>query len=494
MNVYLFYVSNNRLWRYFPNSVLALANPIIKAGFNPIIVDTALQDWRAVPIVDPLFIGFSAYTDANISVAVTIAKEMRGSYPQLKLAWGGPHVIMLPEQTIKHHLVDFACFGEGETAVSALAKAIAAKAEDFHNVPGVYWKNSRGEIVKNPPAAYVNLDEEELYPYRLLDERLYPLKNGKMYYEASRGCPFGCKFCSYDHEKWRTRSPLKVVDDLAAIEAEFSPQEIQIIDANHFINLSWARQIWSEKIKRGLKLKWETNCRFDILAKMPDEMLSLIRDSGCYQLRFGAESGSQEILDYLNKGITVEQILAGVERCQRAGINPVLSFMMGYPLEDDARLGLTMELIDKLWERFPGIQINGLFQFQPYPNTVIFKEISEKFPIPQPRDLEGWGDYQIIEFHRTDFPWLEKKKYRSYVVLNSIVSYIFFADRLLSIPYAQRKNIFLFRFGLVLWLFKIADYIIRRIFVRPRWKKRFMLFPFEWYAWNFIRKHILKIF
>ena len=224
MNVYLFYVSNNRLWRYFPNSVLALANPILKSGFNPIIVDTALQDWHAVPIVDPLFIGFSAYTDSNISVAVAIAKEMRRSYPHLKLAWGGPHVIMLPEQTIEHPLVDFACFGEGETAVSALAKAIAAKEKDFRNVPGVYWKNSLGEIVKNHPAAYVNLDEQELYPYRLLDERLYPLKNGKMYYEASRGCPFGCKFCSYDHEKWRTRSPSRVVDDLAVIEAEFSPR------------------------------------------------------------------------------------------------------------------------------------------------------------------------------------------------------------------------------------------------------------------------------
>lgn len=493
MNVYLFYVSNNRLWRYFPNSVLALANPLIKAGFNPIIVDTALQDWRAIPIVDPLFIGFSAYTDANISVAITIAKEMRRVYPQLKLAWGGPHVIMLPEQTIEHPLVDFACVGEGETTVSAMAKAIAAEKTDFHNVPGVYWKNSRGQVVRNSPAAFVNLDEQDLYPYHLLDEKLYTLKNGKIYYEASRGCPFGCKFCSYDHEKWRIRSPKKVVDDLADIETQFSPIEIQIIDANHFIDLSWARQIWNEKLKRGLKFRWETNCRFDVLAKMPDDMLSLIRHSGCYQLRFGAESGSQEILDYLNKGITVGQIISGVERCSKAGINPVLSFMMGYPIEDEARLALTVGLIDELWKKFPGIQINGLFQFQPYPNTKIFSEISEKFSIPQPGSLEGWSDYKIIEFHRTDFPWMGRKEYRRYVVLNSIVSYVFFADRLLSMPYEQRKHIFLFRFGLVLGFFRFIDFLIRKISLRLRWRRRIILFPFEWYAWNFIRERVLKI-
>lgn len=494
MNVYLFYVSNNRLWRYFPNSVLALANPLIKAGFNPVIVDTTFQPWSKVPITNTRLVGFSIYTDCNISTALNIAKAIRNRDPSIKFVWGGAHVIMLPEQTIQHPLVDFACYAEGEASIVELSMAIERNQQEFYNVPGIIWKDSKGKIVQNKPAQHLNMDEVELYPYHLLDDKIYSLKYGKMYYEASRGCPYRCKFCNYDHTKWRSRSPEKVIEDLVNIEKRFFPQEIQLIDANHFINSDWVEEIWTNKIERGLRFRWETNCRFDTLSMMKSTTLEIIKKSGCYQLRLGAESGSQKVLDYLGKEITVEQITTGIERCWEYAITPVVSFMMGYPIEDKQDLQATTEIIDLLREKFPGIQINGMFQFLPYPNTKIFEEISKNYKIPQPINLPGWAKYQIIEFHRSGFPWLDRKKYRTYVVLNSIVSYIFFADKLIHMPYQQRKNIPLFKFRVFLWLFKALDRFIRNVFVALRWNKRITWFPAEWYLWNFLRKRVLKLF
>ena len=173
MNIYLFYLSNNRLWRYFPSSVLALANPLLKAGFKPVIIDTALQNWQDTVLVEPALAGFSIYTDSNISLAVRIAKDIRKKYPSVKFVWGGPHAIMLPEQTAAHPLADFVCYNEGEISIVELARAIKGNRREFYDVPGILWKDKFGKIIKNKPAEYVNMDEIELYPYDLLNERDY---------------------------------------------------------------------------------------------------------------------------------------------------------------------------------------------------------------------------------------------------------------------------------------------------------------------------------
>jgi anaerobic magnesium-protoporphyrin IX monomethyl ester cyclase len=493
-NIYLFYLSNNPLWRSFPNSLLALCNPLIKAGFVPKIIDTALEGWNNEPLVDPLFVGFTTFTDANILKALEVAKAIRARYPDLPLVWGGPHVIVLAEQTARHPLVDVACYGEGEPVVVELARSFEAGQKSLGHIPGIIWKDERGECVKNPPAAYVDLDQESMYPYQILNQKVYHLKRGKIYYEASRGCPFMCRFCSYDHSKWRHRSADNVVNDLALLEKQFSPEEIQVIDANHFMKLDWVEAIWSQKHARGLSFRWETNCRFDTISRMDERIFETIARSGCYQLRLGAESGSQKILDYLNKGITIEQILTGIERCQRHKINPLISFMIGYPHEDDKDIAATVSLINRIKKDFPRAEINGLFQFQPYPNTKIFDEITREYNIPQPSSLDGWAQNQIIEMHRTDFPWLDNRRYSRYQVMNSIVSYIFFFDKLRSMPQHQRSGIPLVRHRVVFWLFCVVDAVIRNTFVKLRWKMNVYAFPFEWHFWNFIRRHILKLF
>lgn len=493
-NIYLFYVSNNVLWRSFPNSLLSLCNPLRDGGFDPRIIDTVLEERGTVEFEDPLFVGFSIYTDANISRALKIAAAVRQRYPSVPLVWGGPHAIMMPEQTAGHPLVDFVCYGEGEIAVVELANALARGARSFENVRGIIWKNAAGTCVRNEPPPYVDLDSCRLYPYDVLNQRVYNLSKGKVYYEASRGCPYACRFCSYDHKQWRFRSSRMVIEDLTKVDEMFSPREVQVVDANHFMKLDWVEQIWAEKIKRRLAFRWESNCRFDTLARMDERLLKIVASSGCYQLRLGAESGSQKILEYLNKGITVDQIIVGIRRCLEHNINPLVSFMMGYPHEDEKDIEATISLIDRIRRDFPRAEINGLFQFQPYPNTRIFDDIRKQYSIPQPRSLDGWSIYQIVEMHRSDFPWLDNRLYERYKVLNSIVSYIFFSDKLRHMPLEQRDSIPVLRNGFFFDIFLFCDTIFRRVFVRLRWDKKNLIFPVEWHIWDLLRKYVLRMF
>jgi len=337
------------------------------------------------------------------------------------------------------------------------------------------------------------MDDLGVYPYHLLNEKIYKLKHGKIYYEASRGCPYGCKFCAYDHSKWRKRSSKNVVNDLAYIEERFSPDEIQIIDSNHFMDAGWVKEIWVGKIARNLKFRWEANIRFDIIAKIDNDTLDILARSNCYQLRLGAESGSQKVLDYLNKGITVEQILKGLENAVRHKIDPIISFMMGYPPEGDREIDDTVALIDLIRERFPSAQINAVYQFQPFPNTKIFEEISRTHHIPQPESLDGWARYNIVKMRKSIFPWLSPAQYRKINVLNSIASYSWFSFKIRSMPDSQRKAILLFRFDPLWKIFLACDLFIRKTFVRLRWEKKIMAFPIEWYIWNFIREKIVRI-
>jgi anaerobic magnesium-protoporphyrin IX monomethyl ester cyclase len=493
-NIYLFYVSNNPLWRSFPNSLLSLCGPLREAGFNPRIIDTALEGWSDSALDDPLFVGFSIYTDSNIATALKIAAAVRHRHPGVPLVWGGTHAIMIPEQTARHPLADFVCYGEGEIAAVELARALSEGRRSFEQVPGFIWKDRNGACVRNAPSPHADLDRLQVYPYDVLNQDVYYLKNGKIFYEASRGCTYACRFCSYDHSKWRYRSAQRVVEDLVKINDTFSPAEIQVIDANHFVKLDWVRDIWSEKKRRGLPFRWETNCRFDTLSRMDDALLETIAQSGCYQLRLGAESGSQKILDYLNKGITVDQIITGIRRCREHKIYPLVSFMIGYPHEDDRDVDATVSLINTIRKEFPGAGINGLFQFQPYPDSKIYDEIHREFTIPEPASLDGWARYQIFEMHRSAFPWLDDRRFRRCRILNSIVSYIFFADKLTTMPYEQRKTIPFLRNGFVFKVFKICHAVFSAVFVRLRWEKRVYALPIEWYLWNFVRKHIVKLF
>ena len=490
--IYLIYTSNSKMYPYFPSSSLSLAGILVKSGYQPVIIDTELEPWEKTDFSDALCVCISTFTGPWLKTAINVAQTIRHRHPQLKILWGGPHAIALPELTARHPLVDALCYTEGENVIAPLVDGIYSGL-GYENVRGIMFRSPDGSIVKNPPPDELKMDDVEVPPYELLNLNLYSIKQGRIYYQTSRGCVFKCRFCSYESgKKWRGKSYEKVIADFIKIDSMFHPEELQLFDGNFFVDLNRVRQILQKKIDMGLKFRWSAYCRFDTFSRLDTGFLELMQKSGCYELKFGGESGSRKILEYVQKETKPEQISDGVEKCVRYGITPMLSFMTGFPNETDEDLACTVRLIKDIKRNHPRAEINGLFLLQHLPNTPLTDEIISKYGIKHPDTLEKWINYHLIWTIREDYPWMSRREYSARKTLSSIISYQYLSDILLRMPKSLRAGTLL-RSPLAFFIFRASDYLIRKVFVALRWEKNFMFLPLEWRLWDLFRKKLLRM-
>ena len=487
--VYLFYTANNRRFPHFPEGVLALAGQLKALGYRPKIIDTLLTDLAGITYQQPLFVGFSILSNNGITEALEIASHFREMYPETLLVWGGPHVQMVPEQTAAHPLVDVACYGEGEETVASLAQVISDGGQ-LSEVPGIIYRNGHGALVRTESATPKDLDRLPPPPYEYLEEAQYPLCGGKIYYQTSRGCPFSCRFCSYTYQsRWRGKTAAKVISELKEIVHRFDPDEVYISDGNFFVKLQRVEEICQAFIREGFRFRWTCFCRFDTFEKMDTAFISLLIDAGCSGLNFGGESGSDAMLEYLNKRITRQQIVDGLQRATENGLGAEVSFLCGTPAETDGQLGKTLSLIDDIERRFPEVQINGLFHYQAYPNTPLMEEIESTYSIPLPRNLPEWAEKPVTGLRREYFPWLDDRRFSNIRCLTSIASYRYFYNKLISLPEAQRGATAYGHWS-IRTLARLANVAVHPL-VKLRWRKRFLRLPLEWRIWEMIRDGVM---
>lgn len=481
---YLVYCANLPGFPHFPEASLALASELKKIGVPARIIDLRLIKEGAINIREPLFFGFTIYSNESIKYALDFAARIRRDLPGVTLAWGGPHAHMLPEQTAGNELVDLVCYGEGEASVRELARQLSEGRKDFSKIPGVVFREG-GQTCKTALEGYKSLDELEFYPYELLDLSLYKKTAGThFYYQTSRGCIHRCRFCNYNYQsRWRGKSSQKVALELRRIKESFNPYEFYISDGNFFAVKKRALEIILEFKKLGIR--WSAFCRFDDLASFSDEELALIKDSGCLKLNLGGESGSDMILQYLNKGISSRQILEGISRCNLYGILADVSFIAGVPKETNDELNETIDIILKIYRMHPDNMVNGLFYYQPYPNTPLMEEIMSSYNLPLPRDLAGWGDKPITSPYREYLPWLSDKEYAKIFSLTQIVNFLYLRKRL---EIYLRNGILDKRYKLLL---KLSGLLLP--LVKLRLKKRVFSCPYEWTLYYMFKKGFLNM-
>lgn len=484
---YLVYCANLPNIRHFPEASLALANELRKVNIPSAIIDLRLVDEDRITIQDPLFFGFTIYSNDSIKYAVKYAKKIRKRFPNIPFVWGGPHVHMMPEQTVNHELVDLACYGEGEITIRELGKMLLAGEANYHQIPGVVFKQG-GEVYKTEQSVYEDLDDLDFYPYELLKLSLYKtMSNTHFYYQTSRGCVHRCRFCNFNYQyKWRGKSSDKVVSEIVKIINMFNPYEFYFYDGNFFANKRRVYEIVSKLKEKDLEeFKWTAFCRFDDLCSLSEETLKLMKETGCFKLNMGGESGSDRILKYLNKGITSEQIIEGIKRCNEYGIIADVSFMTGTPATDEEDINKTLDIISIIQKNFPENLINALYYFQPYPNTPLMDEIAQNYNLPLPVDLEGWGEKPITTPCREYLPWLSDELYSKIFTLTQIFNFLYYRMRLKEYV----KNNLLGKRGRI--LLKLSSMLLP--FAKFRLEKRNFLFPAEWKLYYIFKKLFLSM-
>ena len=465
-----------------PISCMALAAYVREEGYSPDIIDLRLDDnFKRLNFKEYLCIGISAETGIALKSAINISKYIKENYPEIPIIWGSYHASFLPEETLNNTYVDCIVKGEGEKAFINVIKDIENK--------GI--KGCLKKIYEEKD--FMNMEDLPLAAYDLIDLNKYSDAIEGIGYESSRGCPHRCKFCyiQYFHRfKWRYKSPKKVVKEIEYLLKKYQAKKIKFLEDNFFTSKKRALEIAEEFIKKKLDIKWNATIRLDYLSKYTQEELKLLKDAGLYIAILGAESGSQKILDFINKDITTQQIKQAVQNCVKAEIMPQISFMCGFPTETKKDTLETLDFYDEIINLDKEhIEVNSLFIFSPYPGTELY-DLAIKYGYKPPKTLEEWSEWQFN--HLKNINWFNKS-YRKYLHTMALISrFKFFTHRINFVDKEfVNKKFNLNRITSILFYLFVHFYKASAEF---RWKRRLFNFAPEWWVYERIRNFTTEIY
>lgn len=468
-----------------PLPLLSIAEPLVRRNYPVEIIDLRIQSYKEVDLSNALCVGLTTWSGSMIKYALEFAQHVRNVNPSIPLVWGGVHVSLLPEQTINHPLVDIACMGEGEDTFLELVEHLQI-GKSLREVKGLIYKD-KDEIVKNLDRPFIDLNQIGPLPYDLLKIDCYPVHE-MFTYMSSRGCPHKCIFCynlSYNKGRYRTRDVSKVLDDLEIVVKKFNPESIDFADDDFFVDKKRVQKLSEGFIERGFKFKWQAGCRVDYFKHFSKEFLLQLKTSGLISLGMGAESGSDEILEFTLKGISAAEILNATRICKEVGIELTYSFIAGFPDETRPQFYKTLDIIDEIWKIDPEGGVNGLFLLTCYPGTPIF-EIAREKGFKLPISLDEWAMWKFGD--KANTPWHESGFKGEIETASSIVRFFYFRKQLRF--YGKHHKITWFSKIFIVNLYQLLSPVLYP-FALMRWKHRWFKYGFEWRIWAFARNMIL---
>ncbi len=297
---------------------------------------------------------------------------------------------------------DVVVVGEGEQTLAELLPSLARKGPHrLHGIAGVSFIDEDGAVVTNMPRPQVAdidslpwPDREQIDIARYVDVWRTHHGMGSVNLITARGCPYKCKWCShavfgYTH---RRRSFLDCAAEVQQIYDVYRPDQVWYADDVFTINHRWLHEYAAELKRRDLRLPFETISRADRMMK--DEVLATLAEMGCYRIWIGSESGSQKILDAMQRGVTVEQVQWATKAAQRHGIEVGMFLMWGY---DGEQLEDIEATIDHVKKANPNIFLTTVAY--PIKNTPFFEKVSDRALL-----TKEWGsatdrDYVIAGRH-----------------------------------------------------------------------------------------------
>ncbi len=465
-----------------PINLLSIAYFLQEAGYRCEIVDAKVEDYRNHDYEDALCVGISSMSGMQLRNGTEIAAFVRSKAPDVPIVWGGVHPSLVPESTVKHHLVDFVVRGEGEETLVELVDRFRDN-RAYTDVKGLSYQDEQGQVVHNPDRPFLDMNRIGILPYDLVDLKKYPLEKTGFPLNTSRGCPYPCKFCynlTYNKRKWRSQSSEKVMTAINHIIDEYGIRNFLFqVDDEFFINRKRVEEICTQIVDQKLDIEWSSFNRADLLARYSPEFMQLLKDSGCKDLFIGGESGSRRMLEFIAKQIDPEDIIEASRKCSQFGIVPIISFMTAFPGETKKDREETFALIDRINKVNPDAIINGIFSYSPYPGTPLFKTAMEN-GLEELETLEDWMNFQYDDVRK--IPWLTRNEKSKLFTICKLARFPFLSKtpdfpaalRFDNIKGMRRLKIAIERLGyMFLWQSS-----------RIRWKYKLFSFAPEWKLWG----------
>jgi radical SAM superfamily enzyme YgiQ (UPF0313 family) len=376
---------------------------------------------------DALCLGMTVLTGAPIRDALRVSRAAKARRPDLPVIWGGWHPSLFPAETLADPAIDVTVQGQGEVTFTELVERLAAGAA-LVGLPGTTVRQTADgwqmtatspqppatshQVLTNPPRALTNMNALPTYNYNLIDvERYFQLKGQRQLdYISSTGCYFRCAFCADPFvfkRRWTALEPERMGEEIDALWRRYHFTDLAFQDETFFTYRERVVAIAEEFLRRDLRFTWTATMRADQAVRLTDEVLSLCVRSGLRRVMIGVEAGSQETLDWIEKDITVEQVLTSAELCVRHEIGAIFPFIVGFPGESATSVQATLDLVKRL--RAMSTQFETpIFYYQPYPGSRIADEAIRN-GYQAPTSLEAWADFDFIG---GSGPWVDANTYR----------------------------------------------------------------------------------
>lgn len=367
-----------------PMSISYIASFLIQKGLKVKILDNDIENLsyeeisKMVKELNPIAVGLTVNTSST-NTALKIARTIKETNSSTVVIAGGVQATILPNILLKNREIDICVIGEGEITSYELLNAIKNKKE-LLKVNGIAYREKDKIIFTQPRELINNLDSIPFPAYELLPMDKYTLPASRRITSypvasiiTSRGCPYKCKFCSHNmvfKNRVRFRSPENVVEEMIYLRKKFNVREFVFWDDSTLLNRERAKKIFLLIKKELPDIYFSCSSRVEHIT---EELASLMYMAGCRMILFGAESGSQKILDSIKKQTSTEKIKEAVEICRKNRIMSFCSFIIGTPDETAETIEETRKFVLKLDPDFAIFTI-----FTPLPGSDYFQEFYEK--------------------------------------------------------------------------------------------------------------------
>lgn len=357
-------------------------------GFNVGVIDAEAlglgldQTAQLVNKLSPRWAGFNLLAP-TYEISARVAS---GLDPSINVMLGGHQAKAMPTETLtdlRFARCEALVLGEGETRVAELLKDRRYRTE----LPGVMWLDP---IMGTPVTGggmgaghhlAPDIDSLPFVDRTFLTDDPYRASDGRL--EANmvgaRGCPYDCSFCgaavsANPDITIRTRTPENIIEEMTELHTHYGVTAFRFVDDLFLGYERFIRRCMAAFTTAGIGYRyvWDATGRINILHRMSDEMLELLKLNGCREVALGIESGSERLLKHMGKRITSDMTRSVVRRLTERGISVKGYFILGFPTETREELAETVRLVYDLWDittHQPGRFRASVFEFRPYPGT-----------------------------------------------------------------------------------------------------------------------------